>query len=73
MPADTDRRMLLDITENDSRYFGKSYETITSTLLKTLSVRFILIDDCYQSVIKEIYDNYIVGLQAYLSLVFYIL
>lgn len=65
--------MLLDITENDSRYFGKSYETITSTLLKTLSVRFILIDDCYQSVIKEIYDNYIVGLQAYLSLVFYIL
>lgn len=73
MPADTDRRMLLDITENDSRYFGKSYETITSTLLKTLSVRFILIDDCYQSVIKEIYDNYIVGLQAYLSLAFYIL
>lgn len=73
MPADTDRRMLLDITENDSRYFGKSYETITSTLLKTLSVRFILIDDCYQSVIKKIYDNYIVGLQAYLSLVFYIL
>lgn len=73
MPADTDRRMLLDITENDSRYFGKSYETITSTLLKTLSVRFILIDDCYQSVIKEIYDNYIVGLQAYLSLAFCIL
>lgn len=73
MPADTDRRMLLDITENDSRYFGKSYETITSTLLKTLSVRFILIDDCYQSVIKKIYDNYIVGLQAYLSLAFYIL
>lgn len=65
--------MLLDITENDSRYFGKSYETITSTLLKTLSVRFILIDDCYQSVIKKIYDNYIVGLQAYLSLAFYIL
>lgn len=65
--------MLLDITENDSRYFEKSYETITSTLLKTLPVRFILIDDCYRSVIKEIYDNYIVGLQAYLSLAFCIL
>ena len=55
-----------DATENDSRYTGKSYETITSDVREILPVRSYLIGDfCQLAISSDLWSEFIVGLERH--------